>query len=154
PVLRTISTTGGTATAQIGVHPASPDMTISRADFYSSDGTFIASTTQSPFSVSVNGLDVGEHLFYAIATDPFGRKYTSVSSKITVRAALSAAVGGRYQRGTIGANGVATDDLTHFVVPLDYQKGVPLEATGDNQSLFGQGVKPWFLRTKKPDVLP
>src|SRR6266478_3801458 len=53
------------------------------------------------------------------------------------------AVSGRMIRGT-GSN----PNFQSFVIPLDFQKGVPLDPMGDNAAKFS-GLVPWFSRIVK-----
>lgn len=144
--------TGGTytspANATLTANATDNDGRIDRVDFYLGS-QFLGSDTVAPYTFQTGRLTAGNYAVSAVAYDDSGASSPVVTGTVVVADPVSPATPTRYSRG------LGTDPTYHsYVVAVDFEKGVRLDATGNNFQRFpeaGNDVSklPWFLRIQK-----
>jgi RHS repeat-associated protein len=119
------------------------DGAVAEVAFYNGD-TLLGADSIAPFEFSWQGVGAGTYAIRAVATDNVGGRGEALET-LTVNVPEGELLTRRFSRGTEGAEAAARS----FVIPLDFQTGVGLEAIGNNASLYPGGV-PWFLDVNRP----
>ncbi|MFA5343012.1 MAG: Ig-like domain-containing protein [Kiritimatiellia bacterium] len=81
---------------------ADPDGTVLRVAFYQ-DGVLAANDTLAPYSVTVNNVGVGEHVYFGLVTDNQGATVASAPLTITVAGESGGTLPGGWYDTNIGA---------------------------------------------------